>query len=264
MKYVVLSFDDAREDFYTRAYPLLKKYGLTASVNVISDFVGRTDLKHLDSGANRCATWQQLGECRDYGIEIANHSANHKNQVEAVRACNKALDEHLGPEIRGFVSPGSYVCEANLEPFRELMRKREILYIRSGNQIRRDGYGYALLYIAARLLNSSFLFYLHNKRFTLSLPEGPQECYPSVMVNEHHSLKQTLSFLGKLKDGEAVILMFHSILQKGDASWGKDKWYNSTDFFEALCRWLADKEDISVLTNAQLHSLLEQQVAPHA
>jgi hypothetical protein len=39
MKTIILSFDDARRDFYTRALPIIKKYNLTATLNVISDFI---------------------------------------------------------------------------------------------------------------------------------------------------------------------------------------------------------------------------------
>ena len=39
MKNIVLSFDDAREDFYTRAYPVLQEKGIKATLNVTSGFI---------------------------------------------------------------------------------------------------------------------------------------------------------------------------------------------------------------------------------
>ena len=41
MKYVVLSFDDGRRDFYVNAFPILMKYKLVATLNVITDYVGK-------------------------------------------------------------------------------------------------------------------------------------------------------------------------------------------------------------------------------
>ena len=37
-KFVWLTFDDGVEDFYTIVYPLLKKYKMTATNNIITDF----------------------------------------------------------------------------------------------------------------------------------------------------------------------------------------------------------------------------------
>lgn len=255
MKYIVLSFDDAREDFYTRALPILKKYGLKASVNVISEFVGRTDLKHLDSGHNRCATWEQLEECRQYGIEIANHSAHHKNSVNGVLECKQALEEHFGADIRGFVSPGSYLTEKNVAPYLELKEQGHISYIRSGNQIRRDGYIYALIYLVARWLRSELLFRLHNRRFIIPPHKGELPFYTSIMLDCHNTVEQACSLVRSMRDGEAAIFMFHSILDETDPSWGKDKWFNSTTFFDRLCSFLAKQSDIQVITNAELHQL---------
>lgn len=255
MKYVVLSFDDAREDFYTRALPIMKKYGLRASVNVISTFVGRTDLKHLDSGNNRCATWEQLEECRQYGIEIANHSAHHKNSVQGVMECKQTLEEHFGPDIRGFVSPGSYITEKNLAPYLKLQEQHQISYIRSGNQIHRDGYVYAFVYLLARWLRSELLFRIHNRRFVFFPHKKKLPLYTSIMLDCYNTVEQVCSLVRSMQDGEAAIFMFHSILDETDTSWGRDKWFNSTTFFEHLCSFLAGQSDTRVITNAELHHL---------
>lgn len=42
MKYITLSFDDGRKDFFTNALPVLKKYNLPATLNVITDFWEKT------------------------------------------------------------------------------------------------------------------------------------------------------------------------------------------------------------------------------
>ena len=35
-----MSFDDGREDFFVNAYPLLKQYGLSATLNVVTKYIG--------------------------------------------------------------------------------------------------------------------------------------------------------------------------------------------------------------------------------
>ncbi|HLY67424.1 MAG TPA: polysaccharide deacetylase family protein, partial [Chloroflexota bacterium] len=59
-KPVVLSFDDGYADFYTAAWPLLKKYGFSATAYIVIDFLGRPGYM----------SWQDVQELRDAGVEI--------------------------------------------------------------------------------------------------------------------------------------------------------------------------------------------------
>ncbi len=65
-KTVVLTFDDGYEDFYTTAWPLLKKHGFTATAYIISAKIG-----------NEYMTWDQLRELDQAGIEIGAHTVHH-------------------------------------------------------------------------------------------------------------------------------------------------------------------------------------------
>jgi peptidoglycan/xylan/chitin deacetylase (PgdA/CDA1 family) len=42
-KYLCLTFDDAYAGLYHHAFPLLKEYGFTATVFVVTDYAGRTN-----------------------------------------------------------------------------------------------------------------------------------------------------------------------------------------------------------------------------
>ncbi|HOR06009.1 MAG TPA: polysaccharide deacetylase family protein [Candidatus Dojkabacteria bacterium] len=67
-KTVMLTFDDGTSGQYEYAFPILKKYGLTATFYVISNrsSIGKTFI---------------LKEMSDAGMEIASHSATHPNFV---------------------------------------------------------------------------------------------------------------------------------------------------------------------------------------
>lgn len=66
---VVLTFDDGYVDIYANAWPLLQKYGFTATIFVITDFV--------DMQRPGYATWEQLAEMHAAGIDIGSHSRDH-------------------------------------------------------------------------------------------------------------------------------------------------------------------------------------------
>ncbi len=66
---VVLTFDDGYTDVYENAFPLLQKYGFTATAFVITDFV--------DSQRPGYASWSQLAEMHRAGIDIGSHSRDH-------------------------------------------------------------------------------------------------------------------------------------------------------------------------------------------
>ena len=70
---VVVTFDDGYESFYRQAFPVLKKYGLPATVFVYTDFLGGGD----------ALTWPQMQEMLASGlVDVQSHSKSHRNLVE--------------------------------------------------------------------------------------------------------------------------------------------------------------------------------------
>ena len=70
---VVITFDDGYESFYRQAFPVLKKYGLPATVFVYTDFLGGGD----------ALTWPQMQEMLASGlVDVQSHSKSHRNLVE--------------------------------------------------------------------------------------------------------------------------------------------------------------------------------------
>lgn len=100
---VALTFDDGPSNFYSDAFPVLKKHGFTATVFMISDRVGAAG--YLSA--------EQVKEISDAGLDIGSHSVSHadlkelnaeelKREVEGSRA---VLEEVTGREPAFFAYP---------------------------------------------------------------------------------------------------------------------------------------------------------------
>lgn len=105
-KSVALSFDDGYADFYTDAFPLLQKYGFTATVYVIS---GKDGGQYL--------TWDQIKEMSSKGIEIGSHTVGHKgldklgasDQHFEIFQSKADIEGRLGKPVYSFCYPsGKY------------------------------------------------------------------------------------------------------------------------------------------------------------
>lgn len=84
-KAVLLTFDDGLRSMYTRAFPVLRAYGIPALAAVVTGWVelpedGRVAYGARDFTRNDFLSWAELREMQDSGlIEIASHSADlHK------------------------------------------------------------------------------------------------------------------------------------------------------------------------------------------
>jgi peptidoglycan/xylan/chitin deacetylase (PgdA/CDA1 family) len=65
---VVVTIDDGYGSAYSIAYPILKKYGFTATLFIYTDYVGV-------SGS--AVTWDQLREMKAGGFEVGSHTVSH-------------------------------------------------------------------------------------------------------------------------------------------------------------------------------------------
>lgn len=65
---ILITFDDGYLDNYVNAYPLLKKYGFTATFFVITDFIGKDP---------RFMTWDQVRAMQADGFTIGSHTVHH-------------------------------------------------------------------------------------------------------------------------------------------------------------------------------------------
>jgi peptidoglycan/xylan/chitin deacetylase (PgdA/CDA1 family) len=115
---VVLTFDDAYEDFYSTALPILRKRAFVATLFVATAYVGATARwnKSVGEGDRAILSWQALRDIAAEGVEVAAHSHTHP-QLDRLRhaAMNDEasrskglLEDRLALQVRGFAYPFGY------------------------------------------------------------------------------------------------------------------------------------------------------------
>ena len=106
---IIITFDDGYVDNYTNAFPLLQKYGFSATFYVVTDFV--------DRGLSRYMTWDQIEEMAAAGMGIGSHSRDHPDMsgkpyeylVWQILGSQQTLEAHIAGPIRAFSYPsGTY------------------------------------------------------------------------------------------------------------------------------------------------------------
>jgi peptidoglycan/xylan/chitin deacetylase (PgdA/CDA1 family) len=80
-KSLVIAIDDGNRSAYKIAYPMLKKYGYTATLFIYTDFVGISKV---------AITWEQLREMKAAGFEIGSHTKSHSDLTKQREGESKA------------------------------------------------------------------------------------------------------------------------------------------------------------------------------
>ena len=87
----MITVDDGYRSFYNIAYPILKRYGFTATMFVYTNFVGVS---------SKAITWDQLREMKANGFTIGSHTIAHSDLTKQDESeTEKAYMERLRHEI---------------------------------------------------------------------------------------------------------------------------------------------------------------------
>ncbi|MEW5961103.1 MAG: polysaccharide deacetylase family protein [Chloroflexota bacterium] len=75
-KTFVLTFDDGYENFLTQAFPILQRYGFTATVFLVTDLVGAASDWAGEQG-NPLLSWAQVKTLQRAGVSFGSHTHTH-------------------------------------------------------------------------------------------------------------------------------------------------------------------------------------------
>lgn len=253
MKYINIAFDDARSDTYTRAYPILNKYGFVGTINVITEYV-KDDKLYNFASAKHSMSLSEIMECANNGIEIASHGHTHRNNAKDIMDSIAFLHEG-GVNVcsMGFASPRSWLTEKNLDEtgIKGLLEDGTISYVRSGIQVRREGSVYIAFSILERITHSKIIYWLLNRRNIIKKGEV-LPILRSVAVKRFTSLNQLIYLIDHMNSDDSVCILFHSILKDSDAGYGKDDWFWDNSKFESFCRYLSGLGDVKICTTYEI------------
>ncbi len=103
---LALTFDDGYGGFFTLAYPILRHYGFTATVFLVTDRIG--EQSHWEGARGvHLLTWEEIGVLHESGIHFGSHTCTHRHLAllssEQIRheltASKERLEARLGQEV---------------------------------------------------------------------------------------------------------------------------------------------------------------------
>lgn len=115
-KPVVITFDDGYKDNHDFAYPIMKKYGYTGTIFVVSKSIGNTnffDVEKKLQPENRIMDWNEIRELDKAGFEIGAHTVDHPHLAEVspevaryqIEESKRALEHGLKKPVNIFCYP---------------------------------------------------------------------------------------------------------------------------------------------------------------
>jgi peptidoglycan/xylan/chitin deacetylase (PgdA/CDA1 family) len=112
-KIVVITFDDGYQNFYEEAFPVLKRFGFTATVFLPTAYIGESTLRF---NGRPCLTWAEVRELHRHGIRFGSHTVTHPqlsalNQTELESEIGNSkltIEDKIGCAVESFAYPYAF------------------------------------------------------------------------------------------------------------------------------------------------------------
>jgi len=110
---VAITFDDGYRDFHLNAFPVLQKYGFTATMFLPTAFIGDTMLQFK---GRDCLTWSEVRELQQSGVLFGSHTMTHPQlrdldsaSVEReITNSKSSIEQKTGSAVSTFAYPYAF------------------------------------------------------------------------------------------------------------------------------------------------------------
>lgn len=110
---VVITFDDGYQNFYQDAFPVLNRYGFSATVFLPTAYIGESSLRF---NGRQCLTWPEVRELHRHGIRFGSHTVTHpqlsvlnKAELENELGDSKVtIEDKIGCAVESFAYPYAF------------------------------------------------------------------------------------------------------------------------------------------------------------
>jgi len=110
---VVVTFDDGFRNFRSNAFPVLNRYGFTATMFLPTAFIGKTPQTFKD---RECLTWGEIRELQQHGMVFGSHTVTHPKLYgmtpaaieQELSGSKKAMEDNLGWPVDAFAYPYAF------------------------------------------------------------------------------------------------------------------------------------------------------------
>ena len=233
-----ISIDDGAYDSYTNIFPLLTKYNLPATYNLISGYIdGKEECKGIPF---KPITWEELNEIKNSSlIEVGNHSYDHTNRALSIVQGRMVLNQHIGQSIEksmGFASPESRMTETFINEKRTALSVAGCSYVRTGIRVRSFKFARNLARKAAHV--GIGLQCEHPSR----RPQAGGRCDGRVREDARRRPEVKALVKQAVKKEKNVILLFHRVLKPEEENY-KENWYWDYRKFDILLQYLRMEQE---------------------
>lgn len=245
MTKLIFSFDDGREDNFRIFFDVLKQNKIPTTINITTDYVfGNEGIMPCINKPLSMSMLQELDN--ELLFEIAGHGKQHMNEVQNLLDGVKDLRNVCKSNISGIASPCSQLAEETIRNNKKKFNDMGISYIRLGDRISSLCFvKKALRKINRRFFHIPFLFaWIHEQSL---IDENDDFILYSVPVLKKDSVSEVLTLIKRaVKNNKNLILMFHSVLYKGEPEYNSN-WSWDWNKFENLIFKVSEMQKLGLL-----------------